>query len=264
MDSPELIWTDAKPPPMRNPPDFRDQASVMEEVRRLEDSNRMNTLRSGGILSHGWHNKWFVTPDFPQRNLANMSRWLLKDYSIDLSPQDLRVRIMPYDTFAPYGEEVLDWIEAFAPSTSYELARAVRLMLPKDPLLMELDEIHETMRDYVSRVKEACPYGTGVREVFPKLQESGLLPDGLRRGGKSKPHYDELNVLDLIGVSETGVIEGMFIPRRHKRRRAGTEQRWAKWFAEFCEANDIDRDEAFRRIMELAMKELPVSGSEAA
>jgi hypothetical protein len=186
-----------------------------------------------------------------------MSRWLMKHHQIDLGPQDLRVRIMPYDTFAPFGKDAYDWISQFPTSTAYEIARAVRFMVPKDPVLMSDEELENSRKDFVEPTMETCPYGTSVREVFSKLQEAGLLKDGNGRkhGGPHRGKPD-IGLLGALALSEDGLVDGMFIPRRNVRRNKSTERRWARWFNAFCEKNDLDRDEAFRRIMELAIRQL--------
>jgi hypothetical protein len=256
MKSTDLVWS-PKAPPMRDPPNFARPKECMEEVRRIEGSTRANMHRSGGILSHAFHLRWFCDPDFPQPNLSNMSRWLLKDHDIDLGPADLRMRIWPFDTFSPFGNKVRDWIEPFAPSTAYELSRAARFLLDKEPTLMDDTELADAKRTVIDPIVEACPYGTSVRDVFPKLAHLGVPQSGGAGGPKRGPP-DDATLLDALARSQDGMVEGMFIPRRNRRPNRKVEQRWAAWYQEYCVNHDLDRDEAFRQIMELAMRHLPL------
>lgn len=132
----------------------------------------------------------------------------------------------------------------------------------------------EKHNEFVMRWKQAHPHLVAEYTGTRRAAKLNATPPWLSPEDRAdiRVFYKEAKRLEketglkhhVLKLSDSGLIDGLFIPRRHKRRNNKVEQQWARWFNEYCEANDIDRDEAFRRIMETAMASMPVPIAPAA
>ena len=254
MKRTDMAWTDKLPPALENcSPDWENKTSVVLELKQTEQTARVNIKRSSFLASNIWHRRWFVSVDYQDLTLTNMSRWLMMEHTIDLSPNDLRMRIMPYDTFSPFGEKVMHWLSPFSPSTQYELSRCARLAFDKEALLMNEEELETTHSMIISPMIEAIPFGTPIREVLPKLVEADIIASRYLSGGKTRGPRNNSGLLSELSDAEDGMVDGMFIMRRNKKNPA-TETKWRDWCKAYCIENDAGRDEAFTQIMQWAME----------